>query len=85
MAEFAYSVAMDANSISENDKNLLEDAGFTDEDLVEILGVIGHFNEVNVYASALNAEPADRDDILPRYLDLENEDLDALAKLWKHT
>lgn len=76
---------MDANSISENDKNLLEDAGFTDEDLVEILGVIGHFNEVNVYASALNAEPADRDDILPRYLDLENEDLDALAKLWKHT
>jgi uncharacterized peroxidase-related enzyme len=55
--EFAQSVAEDPQGITERDIETLQQAGFTDENIVELLGAIAQFVAANVYADALGISP----------------------------
>lgn len=82
VAEFARYAAASPNAVTD-DIDALREVGFNDEDVMELLGVVGLFMAANTYASAMGVDPADRDDVLPRYVDFEESDLDELATLWR--
>jgi uncharacterized peroxidase-related enzyme len=65
--EFTETVVADPNRVTENDFEVLRDAGFDDQDAVEILGVVGLFMFTNTYARAVSIHPTDRDDRLAEY------------------
>lgn len=66
-AEFAQQVAANPNRVTDDHFETLRDAGFTDQNIVELLGVVGLFMFVNTYGIALNMRASDRDETLPTY------------------
>ncbi|MFB6110057.1 MAG: carboxymuconolactone decarboxylase family protein [Halodesulfurarchaeum sp.] len=62
VAEFAELAATDPKRITEADFDPLYEHGFDEEDVVELLGVIGTFEAANTYVDALSVHPADREE-----------------------
>jgi uncharacterized peroxidase-related enzyme len=61
VAHFAESVADDPKRVTENEFDRLIDAGFTDRECLELVGVVGTFVAANTYVDALSIHPADRE------------------------
>ena len=57
MVAFAEKITVASHKISENDRNDLRDAGFTDRDIWDIAAVAGFFNMTNRVASATGMMP----------------------------
>lgn len=55
--EFAQAVAEDPQKIIDADVTELRDVGFTDQDIVELLGAIAQFVAANIYADTLAISP----------------------------
>lgn len=66
-AEFAAQAAEDPHRLTDDHFEALYDAGFSPQNVVELLGVVGLFNFVNTYGIAMDLQPEDRDAALPTY------------------
>lgn len=66
-AAFAAQAAEDPHRLTDEHFEALHEAGFTDENVVELLGVVGLFAFVNTYGIAMDLQPSDRDAALPNY------------------
>lgn len=65
--EFGRQAAEDPHRLTDEDFDALRAAGFDNQDIVELLGVVGLFTFVNTYGIAMNIRPEDRDETLPTY------------------
>lgn len=65
--EFGRQAAADPHRLTDRDFEALRAVGFDDQDVVELLGVVGLFMFVNTYGIAMDIRPEDRDDRLPTY------------------
>lgn len=61
VAGFAESVADDPKRVTEDDFDRLIDAGFTEGECLELVGVIGAFVAANTYVDTLSIHPDDRE------------------------
>ena len=66
-AEFAAQAAEDPHRLTDEHFEALAESGFSPENVVELLGVVGLFNFVNTYGIAMDLQPQDRDAVLPTY------------------
>ena len=57
MLDFAWKLTLTPHDISENDRQKLRDAGFSDQDIFDISDVAGFFNYTNRMAHALDMIP----------------------------
>lgn len=61
VARFAESVATDPQRVTQDDFEQLSAVGFSEQECLEILGVVGAFVAANTYVDALSVHPADRE------------------------
>jgi alkylhydroperoxidase family enzyme len=66
-AAFAVQAAEDPHRLTDEHFEALAESGFSPENVVELLGVVGLFNFVNTYGIAMDLQPQDRDAVLPTY------------------
>lgn len=66
-AEFARQAADDPHRLTDEHFAALNGVGFSQQDVVELLGVVGLFMFVNTYGIAMGLQPADRDERLATY------------------
>lgn len=57
MLDFAVAMTVSSATIKEADRQALRDAGFTEHDIWDIIGVAGLYNMTNRVASATNMQP----------------------------
>lgn len=60
--EFARTVADDPQFVIDDDIESLRDVGFTDANIVELLGAIAQFVAANIYADSLGLDPSTLED-----------------------
>jgi uncharacterized peroxidase-related enzyme len=65
--EFARQAAENPHRITDEEFHTLREEGFDDQEIIELLGVVGLFMFVNTIGIATDIRPEDRDEKLPTY------------------
>lgn len=65
--KFAEQVAENPHRITEDHVDALREVGLDDADVLQLLAIVGKCSTANLINTALDVDPADRDDELPTY------------------